>query len=67
MKSGEQVQSNDALEPLQVSGEILDNSAYDTLSVITDEDVERLPQTWGRVVPERYKFLISAEEIDNSR
>lgn len=59
------ISHNDA-EPLRIQGEILDNSAYDTLSVVTDEDVEQIPQTWARVAPERYKSLVSAEEFESN-
>lgn len=56
-------QHNDA-EPLQIPGEILSDRDWDTLAPITDEDVQQIPQTWARVVPERYARLIEAEKYD---
>lgn len=62
MKPDEQAQNNDALEPLQIPGEILEISAYDAFAAIADEDIEQISETWARTVPERYKYLVSAEE-----
>ena len=54
-------QHNDA-EPLQIPGTVLDDSAYNALAVVTDEDVRYIPEQWGRIVPPKYKNLIKAEE-----
>lgn len=61
MKSGEQAQNKDAQNPLQIPGDILDIVTYDAFAVITDEDIQQIPETWARVVAERYANLISAQ------
>lgn len=57
-------QHNDT-ELLQIPGNILEISTYDTFAGITDEDIQRIPETWARVMAERYKRLISTDELSN--
>lgn len=54
--------NTDAAEVLRIPGTVLDDSAWDALAVVTDEDVEQIPKTWARVVPDHYKKLIAAED-----
>lgn len=58
--------NNDGSEPLRISGEIISDRNWDALAVVTDEDVEQIPQTWARTVPERYKYVISADASDTT-
>lgn len=48
-------------EPLRIPGKILEDREWNDLAVVTQEDIQRLPEQWGRMVPPKYKHLISAE------
>lgn len=54
-------QHQDVFEPLRIPGKILEDREWDALAVVTEEDVKKLPEQWDRVVPPKYKHLISAE------
>lgn len=53
-------------EPLRIPGEILSEAELAAIATPTEDDINALPEQWGRIVPPRYKRLISAEGTNAS-
>ncbi|MBN3949365.1 MAG: hypothetical protein HWQ38_24045 [Nostoc sp. NMS7] len=52
-------------EPIQIEGEILEDSEYEAIASVDSDDVQTAVKDWGQELPDEFKNLIGEEDANS--